>query len=84
MMTASASSLAFWLRLSLIGLVLGGLEIYGQFYADPAFMSPPSQIFQAFSARILAEPKIIQALLLCVLQIAAAYGLSVKIGRAHV
>lgn len=79
-MSAPSSSLALWLRLVLIGFVLVALEIYGRFYADPAFMSPPSKIFEAFQTRIIAEPKIIEALLLCVVQIAIAYGLSIVFG----
>ena len=80
MMSASRSSLAFWLRLALVAFIFAALEIYGRFYADPAFMSPPSGILRAFVERILPEPKIIEALFLCVLQIAAAYGLSILFG----
>ena len=79
-MSTSSSSRAFWWRLGLIGLFLFALEVYGRFYADPAFMSPPSRIFDAFLTRILPEQKILEALMLCVLQIATAYGLSIVCG----
>ena len=79
-MAATSLSRAFWWRLALIGVFLGLLEIYGRLYADPAFMSPPSKIFDAFLTRIVPEPKINEALFLCVLQIAAAYALSILCG----
>ncbi len=69
-----------FLRVLLIAAVVLALEIYGRGWADPAFMSPPSGIMNAFLVKIAPEPKIIEALWFCVLQIAAAYALSVVVG----
>lgn len=69
-----------WLRVLLLSAVVMALEIYGRLWADPAFMAPPSGILNAFLTKIVPEPKIIEALWFCVLQIAAAYALSVLFG----
>ena len=88
MKTQSASCATFakvlrsplWLRVAVIGVVLALLEFYGRVYADPAFMSPPSLILNAFFTKIAPQEKIIDALWFCVAQIAAAYALSVVFG----
>jgi NitT/TauT family transport system permease protein len=69
-----------WLRVALLAAIFVLLEIYGRLWADPAFMSPPSKIVEAFFTKIAQEPKILEALWLCVLQIAAAYTLAVVCG----
>lgn len=71
---------AFVLRISLIVAIFVALEIYGRMWADPAFMRPPTAIFDAFLTQILPEPKVIEALWMCVIEIAAAYALSIMFG----
>lgn len=73
-------SLALRLRVALIIAVLLLLELYGRFFADPAFMSPPSAIVRAFATRIVADPNILLALAVCAGQIAAAYALAIVFG----
>lgn len=70
----------FRLRLVLLAGIVGLLELYGRYYADPAFMSPPSDILAAFSTKIAPDPAIRGALLACITQIAAAYILSIIFG----
>lgn len=67
-------------RIALIVGILILLEVYGRVWADPAFMRPPTAILDAFLTQILPEPKVIQALWMCVIEIAAAYGLSIVFG----
>ena len=43
-MTRANASLALWLRLALVAALVILLEIYARFFADPAFISPPSAI----------------------------------------
>lgn len=69
-----------WLRIALLAAVVVLLEIYGRVWADPAFMRPPTAIVDAFFKEIVTEPKIMDALWLCVIQIAVAYALSVVVG----
>lgn len=70
----------FWLRMAFLAAVVVLLEIYGRLFADPAFMRPPTAIVQALFDSILSDAKIIEALWLCVIQIAAAYALAVVVG----
>ena len=46
-MTRANASLALWLRLALVAALVILLEIYARFFADPAFISPPSAILRA-------------------------------------
>lgn len=79
-MSRPNASLALWLRLALVAAVVILLEIYARFFADPAFISPPSAILRALGTRVLSDPKIIEALVTCMWQIAAAYTLAVIVG----
>jgi ABC-type nitrate/sulfonate/bicarbonate transport system permease component len=72
----------FWTRLAVILAAALALEIYGRFFADPAFMQPVSAILAAWVNPILSDPKIIAALGLAVVEIAIAYALSVVFGLA--
>lgn len=56
------------------------LEIYGRFFADPAFMQPVSAVLKALIHPILSDPRILQALGLTIFEIGAAYGLSIVCG----
>ncbi len=71
---------ALWLRIGLLAAIVVALEIYGRIWADPAFMRPPTAIFEALRKEILPEPKVIAALYMCVAEIAAAYALSILFG----
>lgn len=75
-----ASRSPFWLRILLLAFIILALEVYGRVWADPAFMRPPTAIVEAFWTQILPEPKVVEALWLCVIQIAAAYALSIVFG----
>lgn len=77
---ARAMSSPFWLRIAFLAAVVVLLEIYGRLFADPAFMRPPTAIVQALFTSVLNDPKIVEALWLCVIQIAVAYGLAVLVG----
>ena len=74
------SRAVFWTRLAVIGGLALALEIYGRFFADPAFMRPVSAILAAWINPILSDPRIIAALGLTVVEIAAAYALSIVVG----
>jgi NitT/TauT family transport system permease protein len=71
---------AFWLRIGLLVAIVIALEIYGRIWADPAFMRPPTAILEALRKEILPERKVMDALAMCVLEIAVAYGLSIVFG----
>ena len=78
----SRSQAVFWTRLAVIGGLALFLEIYGRFFADPAFMRPVSAILAAWVNPILSDPKIIAALGLAIVEIAIAYALSIVFGLA--
>ncbi|HEY8578750.1 MAG TPA: ABC transporter permease subunit [Beijerinckiaceae bacterium] len=77
---ARAARSPFWLRIALLAAVVVLLEIYGRLFADPAFMRPPTAIVAALFESVLPDPKIREALWLCVVQIAAAYALATVVG----
>ena len=55
-------------------------EIYGRFFADPAFMQPPSAVARAWVDPVMSDPRITWALALTIFEIAAAYGLAIVVG----
>lgn len=67
-------------RWGIIAAILVILEIYGRFFADPAFMQPVSAIVKAWFDPIMVDPKIRWALGLTIFEIAVAYGLSIFFG----
>jgi NitT/TauT family transport system permease protein len=69
-----------WTRIGLIVALLAAWEIYGQFFADRAFVRPPSAVLQALFGRILSEARIRDAILLTVVEVGVAYALSVVVG----
>lgn len=71
---------ALGLRILLLAGIVVALEIYGRGFADPAFMRPPTAILEALRKEILPEQKVMDALYMCVVEIAAAYALSILIG----
>jgi len=73
---------AKWLRRGLIAAIIIALEIYGRFVADPTLFAPPSKILQAWYSIIMADEKIVRALVICVIEIAVAYILAIIFGIA--
>lgn len=71
-----------WSRLAILAALVIALEIYGRFFADPAFLQPPSEVLRAWSDTVLADERIMSALGLTVFEIACAYALSVVFGTA--
>ncbi len=70
-------------RLTRWAIILGivaFLEIYGRFFADPAFMQPVSAIVKAWFDPIISDPRIRWALGLTIFEIGVAYGLSILFG----
>jgi ABC-type nitrate/sulfonate/bicarbonate transport system permease component len=69
-----------WARFAIVAGLVVALEIYGQLFADPAFLQPPSEVLQAWIVTILPDERIMSALALTMLEIACAYALSVVAG----
>lgn len=69
-------------RIAFLVAIVVALEIYGRWFADPAFMQPPSAIIVAWFTMILPNARIMSALGTSVLEIAAAYALAVIVGLA--
>jgi ABC-type nitrate/sulfonate/bicarbonate transport system permease component len=67
-------------RWGIIGAIVLFLEIYGRFFADPAFMKPISAIIVAWFDPIMSDPRIRWALGLTIFEIGVAYGLSIVVG----
>ncbi len=67
-------------RWAILLLLAGMAEIYGRYFADPAFMQPPSAIAKAWVDPIMSDPRIIRALGLTVVEISAAYLLASVVG----
>lgn len=76
------SSRVRWARLIIILALVAVLEIYGRFFADPAFLQPPSEVLRAWFFTVLPDARIMSALGATVFEIACAYGLSVVFGAA--
>jgi NitT/TauT family transport system permease protein len=74
---ARAVRLTQWAIIVFVAVLL---EIYGRFFADPAFMQPLSAIAKAWINPILSDPRIVKALLTTVYEIAVAYGLAIVFG----
>jgi NitT/TauT family transport system permease protein len=67
-------------RVAIIVALLSALEIYGRWFADPAFMQPPSEVLRAWFVTVLPDARIMSALGMSVFEIASAYALSVVFG----
>ena len=63
----------------IVGIALFA-EIYGRFFADPAFMQPVSAVVKAWVDPVLSDPRIVWALGLTVFEIGVAYLLSIFFG----
>ncbi|HWG06592.1 MAG TPA: ABC transporter permease [Beijerinckiaceae bacterium] len=55
-------------------------EVYGRFFADPAFLQPPSAIVAALFDKIFANPQAVSAVLTAVFEIGTAYALAIVVG----
>ena len=69
-----------WTRVLVVAALVIALEIYGQLFADPAFLQPPSEVLRAWFVTVLPDERIMSALGLTVFEIACAYVLSVVAG----
>jgi ABC-type nitrate/sulfonate/bicarbonate transport system permease component len=67
-------------RAVIVVALLFALEIYGRWFADPAFMQPPSEVLRAWFVTVLPDARIMSALGMSVFEIANAYALSVVFG----
>ena len=66
--------------LTLVGL-LALWEVAARF-GDPSFVAPPSKVLAAYGPTIAANPKLVGALALALLELLAAFGLAVVVGIA--
>jgi ABC-type nitrate/sulfonate/bicarbonate transport system permease component len=66
-------------RLLAIVLLFATWEIGARFYADPLFLCPPSQAVGALK-HIFADPKIVNAIRITVLEVVTAFLISVSFG----
>ena len=71
-----------WTRIAILAGLAVAIEIYGRYFADPAFMKPVSAILAAWVDPILSDPRIVWALVMTSFEIALAYALSVVVGLA--
>jgi ABC-type nitrate/sulfonate/bicarbonate transport system permease component len=71
-----------WARIMIVVALVVALEIYGRFFADPAFLQPPSEVLRAWFVTVLPDDRIMSALGMSVFEIAAAYALSAVFGTA--
>jgi ABC-type nitrate/sulfonate/bicarbonate transport system permease component len=69
-----------WARVMTLVALVVVLEIYGRWFADPAFMQPPSEVLRALFITVLPDDRITAALGSSVFEIAFAYALSVVFG----
>ena len=67
-------------RWAIIVAIVVFFELDGRFYADPAFLQPPSAIVAALFDKILNNPQIVSAVLTAVFEIGAAYALAIVCG----
>ncbi len=74
---ARAVALTRW---AIVATAALALELYGRFFADPAFMQPVSAILRAWIDPVLSDARIIRALMDAVVEIAVAYALSIICG----
>jgi NitT/TauT family transport system permease protein len=70
-----------WARLLAIFVLLGLWELGARFYADPLFLCPPSQAIAALP-HIFADPKIVNAIRVTILELVTAFLMSVSVGLA--
>ena len=67
-------------RWGIIAAIIVFMELYGRFFADPAFMQPVTAILKAWVDPIMSDPRIRWALGLTVFEIGVAYLLSIVVG----
>ena len=59
-------------RVMIVIALLAALEVYGRWFADPAFMQPPSEVLRAWFVTVLPDARIMSALGMSVFEIACA------------
>jgi NitT/TauT family transport system permease protein len=69
----------WFVRLAALVVAVALWEIAVRQWGDPAFLSPPSRIVAALDQKILADPRIRDAIWLTFVELAVAFGLSVAI-----
>jgi len=69
------------LRLGVIAGLFVVWEVIGRWFADPLFLRPPSEVVAALGD-LLADPKVVAAILTTFWELAAAFVMSVAIGLA--
>ena len=69
-----------WTRLAILLALVVFFEIDGRFFADPAFLQPPSAVVVALFDKILNNPQIVSAVLTSIVEIGTAYGLAIVFG----
>jgi NitT/TauT family transport system permease protein len=79
-LTLSHASRVKWARWAILLALVVLFEIDGRFYADPAFLQPPSAVVVALFDKILNNPQIISAVLTSIVEIGTAYGLAIVFG----
>jgi len=67
--------------LVILGVVLAW-EFAGRFLVDPAFLAPPTAVAQSLFGRIFADPAIIRAVWMALVEVTIAYALAVVFGIA--
>jgi NitT/TauT family transport system permease protein len=67
-------------RWAILAALVIFFELYGRFYADPAFLQPPSAVVVALFDRILNNPQIVSAVLTAIFEIGTAYALAIICG----
>jgi ABC-type nitrate/sulfonate/bicarbonate transport system permease component len=67
-------------RFFIVFALVAALEIYGRWFADPAFLQPPSDVLRAWFVTVLPDERIMSALGMTMFEIACAYALSVVFG----
>jgi NitT/TauT family transport system permease protein len=69
-----------WARWAILAALAVLFELDGRFYADPAFLQPPSAIVTALFDKILDNPQIVSAVLTAIYEIGTAYVLAIVCG----
>jgi ABC-type nitrate/sulfonate/bicarbonate transport system permease component len=68
-----------WVRVAYVALLLLLWELLARFYTDPLFVSPPSAVARAIVG-ILADGGVVRALEVALVEIVAAFALSLLVG----
>jgi len=75
----SASGIRF-ARLVLIAILIAAWEIYGRAFANSSYFAPPSQVLLVLWPKVLGDPRVRFAVELALLEVVAAFVLSIVAG----